>query len=126
MIHPKKSIVNPTFKFPAAKVNATLRSFMPLLVLPLLLISAPDAFPAQAPALTWQQVLTNLFGRRSQRGGSRGERPICSVTPIVGNNPISPMSIGLLLGMAGLARLKFGILSQAKNGCVLRQRVLLD
>jgi hypothetical protein len=94
MIHPKKSIVNPTFKFPAAKVNATLRSFMPLLVLPLLLISAPDAFPAQAPALTWQQVLTNLFGRRSQRGGSRGERPICSVTPIVGNNPISPMSIG--------------------------------
>ncbi len=89
MIHPKKSILNPAFKFPVLKVNATLRSFTPLLILPLLLIPATDAVLAQAPQLTWQQVLTNLFGRRSQRGGSRGERPICSVTPMVDNNPTS-------------------------------------
>lgn len=89
MIHPKKSIVNPAFKFPTVKVKATLRSFTPLLILPLLLLPASDAVPAQAPQLTWQQVLTNLFGRRSQRGGSRGERPICSVTPMVDNNPTS-------------------------------------
>lgn len=89
MTHPKKSTVNPAFKFPVAKVKSTLRSFTPLLVLPLLLISASDAVLAEAPPLTWQQVLTNLFGRRSQRGGSRGEPPICSVTPMMGNNPIS-------------------------------------
>lgn len=89
MTQPKKSTVNPTFKFPAAKIKATLRSFTPLLILPLLLIPASDVVLAQARPLTWQQVLTNLFGRRSQRGGSRGERPICSVTPMVGNNPMS-------------------------------------
>lgn len=89
MTNPKKSTVNPAFKFSVIKVTSTLRSFMPLLVLPLLLISASDEVLAQAPPLTWQQVLTNLFGRRSQRGGSRGEPPICSVTPMMDDNPIS-------------------------------------
>ena len=86
MIHPKKSTVNPAFKFPAAKVKSTLRSlFTPILLLPLLLLPASDVVLAQSRPLTWQEVLTNLFGRRSQRGGSRGERPICSVTPMVDN-----------------------------------------
>jgi hypothetical protein len=78
MTRRKKSTVNPALKL-----------FTPLLILPLLLIPATDAVLAQARPLTWQQVLTNLFGRRSQRGGSRGEPPICSVTPMVGNNPIN-------------------------------------
>lgn len=90
MTCPKKYPVNPAFKSPTAKIKVTLRSlFTPLLLLPLLLIPATDAVLAQARPLTWQQVLTNLFGRRSQRGGSRGEPPICSVTPMVGNNPIN-------------------------------------
>lgn len=108
MTHPKKSTVNPAIKFPAlkspaAKVNVTLRSlFTPLLLLPLLLLPASDVVLAQTRPLTWQEVLKNLFARRPQRGGSRsepprrpqrggsrGEPPICSVTPMMGNNPIS-------------------------------------
>ena len=94
MIHPKKysvnPAVNPALKLSAVKVKITLRSlFTPLLLLPLLLLPASDVVLAQSRPLTWQEVLRNLFARRPQRGGSRGEAPICSVTPMVGNNPIN-------------------------------------
>lgn len=95
MTCPKKYPVNPALKSPALKLSAlkvkvTLRSlFTPLLLLPLLLLPPSDVVLAQSRPLTWQEVLRNLFARRSQRGGSRGEPPICSVTPIVGNNPIN-------------------------------------
>ena len=100
MTCPKKYPVNPALKPPALKLSAlklsavkvkfALRSlFTPLLLLPLLLLPPSDVVLAQSRPLTWQEVLRNLFARRPQRGGSRGEPPICSVTPMVGNNPIN-------------------------------------
>ncbi len=86
----KKYPVNPALKLSAVKVKVSLRSlFTPLLLLPLLLLPPSDVVLAQSRPLTWQEVLRNLFARRPQRGGSRGEPPICSVTPMVGNNPIN-------------------------------------
>ena len=88
MISPKKS----TTKFPTLKSKLVRSSFMsiialtPLVALTLLLLPAPETALAQnRPSMTWQEVLRNLFGRQPQRGGSRGEPEICTVTPLMGN-----------------------------------------